>query len=150
MDHPAAIATEPEAIGKAEELAEPVDDDPLELGRRRRRRPQHPLDPEAGAEQFAEDRRTGGIGREVGKEPRMLPVRQPRNDDSLEIAEHRRERLRRLWRRGGKPGRDLPRLDVGKHALSRQRRPVVGDPVHDRAAFFAEPLGIERGVVLWQ
>ena len=68
--------------GQPEQLGEPADDDLLELGRRGRGHPRHRVDVERGGQQLGEDPRLrAGVG-EVGEEARVVPVREPRHDQT--------------------------------------------------------------------
>ena len=75
---------------------------------------------------------------EVGEEPRVLPVRDAREEDLVEVAEHRGERLRLLGRRLRQPRADLPRLDLGEHGQLAHPFEVVGRPVDGAVAVLAE------------
>ena len=82
-----------------EHLAQPPQRDIFQLGRGRRGAPQHRVDVECGGERFGEDRHRRRADRKVRKEARMVPVRDARYDQALEIAEDRIERLRLVRRR---------------------------------------------------
>ena len=53
--------------------------------------------------------------REVGEEARVLPVRDRRHEHVVEVAQHVRERLALLRRRGGQPRAHVARLDLREH-----------------------------------
>ncbi len=141
LDHAAAGAGGAEGGGQAEELGEPVHDVLLELGGRRTGHPRHALDAEARGDQVAEDRRPGGVGREVAEEAGVLPVRRPREHDPVEVGEDRRDRRAALGG-GRREGRaDLAGGDLRAHREGLDPGPVVGDPVHDLVAVLPELLG---------
>ena len=71
----------------------------LELRQRRAGAPEDPDLVERGGQELGEDRRVRARVREVGEEPRMLPVRRRRQDQPVHVLEQRRERLRLLRRR---------------------------------------------------
>jgi hypothetical protein len=89
------------AFGEPEQARQPRERDLLELLERRRRPPEDADVVERGDQQLGEDPRLRRTHREVGEEARALPVRDPRHEDLVEIAEHGRERLGPLGRRGG-------------------------------------------------
>ena len=96
LDDAAAGRARPEPLRQPEQVDQPVEHVGLELGAGGAGRPQHALDAEAGGEQVAEDRRTGGVGREVGEEVRRLPVRDAGHDDLVHVAQYVREGLAAL------------------------------------------------------
>ena len=59
---------------------QPVQQHLLQLGRRRRGRPQHALGAEPAGEQVAQQRVQRGVGREVAEEAGVLPVRAGRDE----------------------------------------------------------------------
>src|SRR6266542_466937 len=61
----------------------------------------------------------------------MLPVGQTRHDDSLEIFQHRIERLGTLGRRTGKLGAYRTGSGSRLHGVLRHVCTIVGDPVDD-------------------
>ena len=109
LDDAAALAARQEALGQAEQVGQPVEHVGLEFGRRRRGRPEHALHAEPGRQQIAEDRRAAGVGREVGEERRVLPVRDAGQHDVVKVAQHVRERLAMLGRGGRQRGADRAR-----------------------------------------
>ena len=98
--------------GQPEQVDEPVEDMRLDLRHGRARRPQHPLRTEPGRDQLGEDRRPRRVGREVREPARRLPVRDARQDDLVEVAQQRGERLGLLGRRVGQPPRISPGFTV--------------------------------------
>ena len=69
VDHPAAVgAGRSKVLWQAEQLVHPVEHQGLDLGACRAGDPAHPLHPEPGGQQVAEDRGIRGVGREVGEE----------------------------------------------------------------------------------
>ena len=78
-------------------------------------------------------------------------MRDPRQEDLVEVAEHVRERLRPLRRLGWQPRPDLPRLDLREHrmlanAVEVARRPVErGLPVLPKPHSQPSQIGIAGG-----
>ena len=132
-----------EGGGQAEELPEPVEDDVLQLGGGRRRAPEHGVDVERGAEELAEDPRSGAADCEVREEARVVPVGDARKDHALEVREDPVERLRALRRRRGQGASNVAGLHAGQDGVSFRRRQEPRDPVHDLVAVPPELLGIE-------
>ena len=100
----------------------------LELGRRRRGLPQHALRGHRRDQIFGHDRDRRGIGREIGEEARMLPMRHARHDRLLEIGEDRRPSarpLRAATRRSARRCRPaaVRRAPACRAASSGSRRP---------------------------
>ena len=87
-----------DVLREAEQVDEPVEHVRLDLRQRRARRPEHPLRAEAGRHELGQDRGRRGVGREVGEPARRLPVRDARQDDRVEVAQQRLERLGLLRR----------------------------------------------------
>ena len=116
---------------KPDHLPEPVEDDLLELGRRRGGLPDHALGAEAGRQKLPQDRGRAVVGREVGEPARVLPVGDARHDDLLEILEDRLHGL--------PPGRgdgrdhllDVARLEPGDDGVFLDIFEIIGDPVHE-------------------
>ncbi len=113
-----------EPFGEVEQLAHPVEHQRLDLGARRGRDPAHALHAEPGGQQLAEDRRVGRVGREVGEEARVLPLRQPGHDDPVDVGHHRVERLglRSVGARGAATGRRRVRPGRRPGVARRARR----------------------------
>ena len=106
-------------------------------------RPEHPLDAEAPAEQVAEQRGEGGVGREVAEEARVLPVQGRGDDDPVELVEQRVERLRPVGQQLAEGAADVARGDVRADRAVGQPGAVGGHPVDHRTAQPAELLRIE-------
>ena len=145
LDHPAARTAT--AVGGAElgrqveQLGQPVQDEHLELGRRRRGRPQHALDAQTGREQITQDGRAGRIGREVGEEGWMLPVGDAGQDHPVEVGQHLGEVLAVLRWAGRQGPVDLAGGHLGQHRQLADPLLVVRDPVHRRVPVGPELLG---------
>ena len=137
----AAVVGEPELVGQAERLGQPVDDHLLDLGDRRAGRPDHPLRADATRDEVAEDRRRGRVRREVGEEAGVLPVGQARHDELIEVGEQRVERLARLRGLGRQGAAYVAGRHPGEDRQVVQAGPVVGDPVDGCMALAAELLG---------
>ncbi len=120
-----------EARREVQQLGQPVQHVRLQLGGRGRRRPQHPLHAEARGQQIAEDGRAAGIGREVGEERRVLPVRDARQDRRVEVGEQVRERFTVLGRVRRQGGPDVTGGHLREHRQRFEAFLVVGDPVDD-------------------
>ena len=100
---------------------------------RRRGAPEEADLVERRGEQLGEDAGLGGGVGEVGEEARVLPVRDARQEDLVEVAQHRRERLRLLGRRSGQLRADLARLRPAPAPAARRR--ARGTPAaHSSAA----------------
>ena len=140
LDDAAALGVPAERVGEAECLSQPVEHHLLELGRRRAGRPDHPLGADAAGEQVAEHAGGGGVGREVGEEPRVLPVRQAADQVGVEVGQHRVEGLGLLGGAGRQRGRHLAGLHLREHRQVVDGCPVVGDPVDHPVALLAELL----------
>ena len=118
------VGDEPvERIRQAERLAQPADDDPLELGRDRRRPPEHRVLAERRGQHLAEDPGPGRGRREVGQEARVLPVRRVRLDEPAVVVEDRPDRLGRFGRGRGNSGAIEPGSTAGR---PRNARPTRG------------------------
>ncbi len=121
-----------ERIREADELAEPVDGQLLQLLQRGRRAPEDPDLVEAGDQELGEHARLRRGRREVGEEARALPVRETGHEDAVEVLQDRRERLRLLGRGAWKRGANLSGLDLREdrevpHSLEIRRDPVDGE-----------------------
>ena len=115
LDDPAARAVAGERLGQPERLPQPVEHHLLELGGGRAGRPDHPLAPDAAGEEVAEHAGRGGVGREVGEEPRVLPVRQAADQVRVEVGQHGVQGLGSSGALVGQCGRDLARPHLRQH-----------------------------------
>src|ERR1700722_11297053 len=68
----------------------------------------------------------------------MLPKRETRNDDAIQILDHGAEIFRLVWRRGGQGVADLPWPSPGHHRPVGQALMVVGEPIDEFMAVAAE------------
>ena len=141
LDDAAAGGGGAEGLRQAEQLGEPVHDVLLELGGGGAGHPRHALDAEAGGDEVAEHRGPGGVGGEVAEEAGVLPVREPGDDDAVEVGEDVGEGLALLRGSGGQRGPHVARRDRRPHGEGADPRPVVGDPVDDLVAVLPELLG---------
>ena len=123
---------------QAEELREPVHDVQLELGRRRRRPPQDPDRVQRRDQELGQDPRLRRRVREVGEEARVLPVRDAGEDDLLDVAQNRRERLRPLGRRRRQLRADLTRRHLCEHGQLGKPFEVRRDPFDGGRSVLAE------------
>ena len=126
------------ARGQAEQLREPAHDVLLELGQRRAGPPEDADLVERRRQQLGEDRRLGARVREVGEEPRVLPVRRRRQDQPVHVLEQRRERLRLVRRRGRQPLAQPARLDLREHRVVADLLEVARRPLDRRLGVVAE------------
>ena len=97
------------ARGQPEQVGRPVEHQALELGRRRRGPPQERDRVERGREQLGQDSRLRRARREVREVARVLPVGDARQQDLVEVAEHRGERLGLFRRACAEGARGSPR-----------------------------------------
>ena len=133
LDHAAAGAVGAERRREVEEFRQPVEDQRLQFRRGRAGRPEHPVDPDPGGEQFPEHRRPGVVRREEPEETGVLPVEQAGHDDPVEVGEDRFEGLAPLRRMLRQERPNFPRTDGGRHREAADPPPVVGQPVEHRA-----------------
>ncbi len=68
----------------------------------------------------------------------MLPVRDAGQEDLVEVAQHRLERLALLRRRDRQPRADLAGLDLREHRQLADALEVVGGPVDGPVPVVAE------------
>ena len=90
-------------VGRPSSCATQSQDDQLELGRGRGGSPEEADRVERRGQQLGEDPGLGPADREIREEARVLPVRDAGQEDLVEIAQHRLERLRLLGRRRRQP-----------------------------------------------
>jgi hypothetical protein len=93
-------------------LAQPIEDDQLQLGRGRGGLPEHGVDVEGCGQRLGED---GGAGRgvgEVGEEAGVVPVGEAGYDHALDVGQDLLQRLAAEGRSGGQRRADLS----GAHA----------------------------------
>ena len=114
----------------------------LELGRRRRGAPEDRDLVQRRRDQLGEDPRLRGGDGEVGEEARVLPVRERRDDQLVEVAEDVRERLAGLGRRDRELRRQLARLDLREHRQLVDALEIAGRPVERRGAVLPEAHGL--------
>ena len=117
--------------GSPSRSADPVEHDALELGGGRRGAPQDRHRVERRRQQLGQDRRLRGAGGEVGEVARMLPVGDAGQQDLVEIAQHRSERLWLLGRPRAAGRGSLPAPPARARAA---RRPARGTAAHSSAA----------------
>ena len=132
LDVPVPLARQPEQLG------EPIHRHQLELGRRGRGPPEDLRHVQRRGQELGEDPRLRAGGREIGEEAGVLPVRDPRQQHLVEVAQHRRERLGDLRRRLGQRPPDLARLDLCEHRQLPHPLEVRGCPLERRSAVVAE------------
>ena len=127
------------AARQAEQLREPVQHRHLELGRGRGREPGHVVDVQRRDQELGEDPRLGaGVG-EPREEARVVPVREPRQDQLVEVAQERLERLALLGRRRrAAAARTAPGSTRAATGSSPTRCEVRVDPVGGQVEVVAE------------
>ena len=123
-----------EARRQAQQLAQPVGHDLLELCQRRARLPVETDYPEARAHHVAEHRGKRAAGREITEETWVLPVSDAGHDQPVEIAEDRLERFAQFRRGRWELCDELAGLGSGLHRQLALGKPfAVGrDPFHQR------------------
>ena len=127
VDHAFELGRQPE------QLPQPAERHLFQLGRRRRRAPEHGLHVQGARQQLRQHAgRAAGDG-EVGEEAGMVPVRDAGQEDALEVGEDGVERLAGL--RGGRRElrADLPRPGAGQHGVAVVLTEVGRDPVDEVA-----------------
>ena len=117
------------AFGQADRLAQPVDHPGLELGRGGRGLPQHALRGDAPRQILGDDRGRARIGREIGEEARMLPVRHARHDRAA-----RNRRRSPPWPRHDAAApkaadEDLAGRDLRPHRALGNGVEIIGGPI---------------------
>ena len=126
------------SVREADELAQPVDRELLELLQRGRRAPEDPDLVEPGDQQLRKDARLRAGRREVREEAGALPVRDSWKENRIEILQHGRERLRLVGGGGREPRSDRPRLDLRQHRELADALEVRRDPLESERAVRSE------------
>ena len=116
------------ALGQAQRVAQPFERDFFDFGRRRRGPPQHPVDVERRRQQLGEHGRLRASDGEVGEETRMVPVRDARDHDALEVVEQGVEVLALLRHRGRHRGGDFARAHLREHGEIARALEIARDP----------------------
>src|SRR5512132_76449 len=132
LDVAVPLAREPE------QLSQPVHRHQLELGGRRRRGPEDLRHVQRRCEQLREDARLRARRREIGEETRMLPMRYPRQQHLVEVAEHRRERLAGLRRKLRQRAPDLAGFHLRQYRQLTHPFEVRGRPLERLRAVVAK------------
>ena len=130
------------SAGSPRRLAQPVDDDLLQLRAGRARPPQHRVGVEDGRQHLADDPGPGRGAGEVGQEARVLPVSDVRLEQTPVVRQDRLDRLGRFGRRAGKSGRSDPARSCGMTSPVADAVEVVGHDVDRRVRGRPEVLGI--------
>ena len=133
-----------EGVAEAQHLPQPLHDHVLDLGGRRARLPAHALDAEAGRDEVGEHRREVAVGGEVGEEPGMVPVRDARQHDALEVGRDGRQAFGPARRLGRQLRGDLAGLHAAHHRVLGDVLAVVRDPVDQLVAEPAELVGFHQ------
>ena len=121
-----------QALRKSEQLGEPVEHVKLELRRGRRDAPDERDLVQRRGQQLGEDRRLARGYGEVAEEARALPVRDRRQDQLVEIAEHVCEGLSLLGRRRGERPPQVARSQARKHWELADALEIAGRPLESR------------------
>ncbi len=137
-----------EGLGQADHLPQPVHDHVLDLGRRGARLPAHALGAETRRDEVGEHRGEVGVGGEVGEPAGVVPVRDARQHDALEVGDDVAEALALLRRLGRQLRRDLAGLDAAHDREFVEALAVGGDPLDQLVAQRAELGGIHRWLLL--
>ena len=116
-------------FGQTEALTQPVEHARLHLGRRRRGLPEHALRCDERGDEFGKDRGRSSIGVEIGKETRVLPMRDAGHHDPLEIGHDRVEAGAVLGWARLQQGGDVARFGLRAHGAVADRFVVVGAPI---------------------
>ena len=127
-----------ERVGKPDQPPQPAERDLFQLGRRRRRPPQHRLLVECRRQELGQHTWLARADGEVGEETGMVPVRQAGNEDALEVGEDALERFALLGRAVGQRAANLSRAYPREDRISRRIVEVVGDPVGEEAGVISE------------
>ena len=130
-----------EGGGEAGHLADPVEDDVLDLGDGGAGLPGEAEDAEAGAGEVAEDAGEQAVGGEVAEEARVLPVGEAGQDEGVEVGEDVAEGLGLLGWGGGELRGDVAGLDLGHDGTVGEVGAVVGEPVDELMAVRTELFG---------
>ena len=133
-----------EGLRQPDQPSQPGERHRLELRRGRRRAPEHRLLVERRRQELGEHPGRAARDREVGEEPRVVPVGQSGHQDSLEVGHHRvdgpdppvRDRQR------GEISPGLTRASTGRFDAIE----IVGDPIDQRVAVPAKGVGVRSGV----
>ncbi len=123
-----------EGLGKANHPSKPVHHDFFELGGRGTGLPAHRLRAQTGRHQIGQDRGQTGIGREIGEEARMAPVRHARQHHPPQVGQKRFHRLRFGRRLGGEQSADFAGLAIAHHPQLGQVASVLRDPIDQGVA----------------
>ena len=99
--------------GRPTICAQPLHDDVLDLGRGRAGLPAHALRAEPGRDEVGEHRREVAVAGEVVQEAGVVPVRDARHDDAVEVGDDAAEVSALQRRLGGQLRRHLARLRRG-------------------------------------
>ena len=126
------------AAGQPEQLRGPVQRQTLELRRGGRRPPQERNRVEGRGEQLGEDPRLPGAHREVREEAWALPMRNPGQEDLVEVSEHVRERLAAFGRRRRQTRTDGAGLDLCENRKIADPFEIPRSPVERGGAVFPE------------
>ena len=119
----------PPRPGQSGQLAQPLDDDLLDLGQRRGGLPRDAERAEPGGGQVAERGAEGRVGREPAEVARVLHLGHARDHDGLEVGEEAGEGFGLLRGSGRQLARHLARPHLRLNRQLRDPGAVVRDPV---------------------
>ncbi len=125
-------------VGETEHSAQPAQRDVLEFGCGRRRAPKHGVHVERAASASARIVIGAALIAKYAKKRGWFPMRDPRNDDSLEVPQDGLERLRFVGRLRGERRDDIARCDARQHRVAPRFAQVVVDPGGDARELFAK------------
>ncbi len=108
-----------------------------------------PITPSPVRDDVGENARRQGVGGEIAEEARMLPEREARHDDAIQVRDRRAEILRLVRRRGGQGVADLAGLGFRHHRPVGQALVIVGEPVDELMAIAAEVFRRHEPCVLF-
>ena len=144
-----AVGNDAFEVGRQpQHFAQPFEHALLQLGRRWRCPPQHGVHIERGRKKFAENPRARARDGEIGEERGMVPMRNSRQDQALEIIQNAFDRFGLRRRCPWKLGANLARPAARQNGVAFGMRPVVDDPVDDampRAAKLVQIHLSQRG-----
>ena len=97
-----------------------------------------PITPSPVLNDVRQNARRQRVGGEIAEETRMLPKREARNDEAIQILDHGAEFFRLVRRRGGQGVTNLAGPGLGHHRPVGQVLVVVGEPVDQLMTIAAE------------
>ena len=120
-----------ECVRQPEQTSQPPQRHLLELGYRGRGAPQHALRVERGAQELGEHAGATAADGEVGEEPGVIPMGQPRHDVAFDVGEDRVHRLAPLGRGLRERVAKLARPRARQHGVAFGVFEIPPDPVDE-------------------